>query len=50
MVLSRTDENTAYDCDGGEIEIEKLAFHEVEIRRKNLMPVFKSSHVIPGDG
>ncbi|XP_020684473.1 autophagy-related protein 18h [Dendrobium catenatum] len=50
MLLSRTNENTAYGCDGGEIEIEKLAFHEVEIRRKDLLPVFKSSNLVRGDG
>jgi hypothetical protein len=26
---------------GGEIEIEKLPLHEVEIRRRELLPVFK---------
>ncbi|KAH0462204.1 hypothetical protein IEQ34_009779 [Dendrobium chrysotoxum] len=50
MLLSRTNENTAYGCDGGEIEIEKLAFDEVEIRRKDLLPVFKSSNLVRGDG
>lgn len=50
MMISRTNENAAYDCDGGEIEFEKLPFHEVEIRRKDLLPVFKSSHLIRGDG
>jgi len=29
---------------GGEIEIEKLALHEVEIRRRELLPVFKQFH------
>lgn len=42
--------NAAYDCDGGEIEFEKLPFREVEIRRKDLLPVFKTSHRICGDG
>ncbi|GJM88553.1 hypothetical protein PR202_ga04628 [Eleusine coracana subsp. coracana] len=29
---------------GGEIEIEKLPLHEVEIRRRELLPVFKQFH------
>lgn len=29
---------------GGEIEIEKLPLHEVELRRRELLPVFKQLH------
>lgn len=29
---------------GGEIEIEKLPLHEVELRRRELLPVFKQFH------
>ncbi|XP_020582265.1 autophagy-related protein 18h-like isoform X2 [Phalaenopsis equestris] len=50
MMLSKANENTACGCDGGEIEIEKLAFHEVEIKRKDLLPVFKRSHLVCEDG
>lgn len=49
MMLSLATENTAYGCTGGEIEIEKLSCHEVEIRRKDLLPVFKSSNLVYGD-
>ena len=31
---------------GGEIEIEKLPLHEVEIRRRELLPVFKQSTIL----
>lgn len=31
---------------GGEFEIEKLPVHEVEIRRKDLLPVFDHFHSI----
>jgi hypothetical protein len=31
----------AVSINGGEIEIEKLALHEVELRRRELLPVFK---------
>ncbi|KAL5202597.1 hypothetical protein ABZP36_013549 [Zizania latifolia] len=32
------------DLSGGEIEIEKLPLHEVELRRRELLPVFKQFH------
>ncbi|KAG8068788.1 hypothetical protein GUJ93_ZPchr0005g15336 [Zizania palustris] len=32
------------DYSGGEIEIEKLPLHEVELRRRELLPVFKQFH------
>ncbi|KAJ6803554.1 autophagy-related protein 18h-like [Iris pallida] len=34
----------AIDCAGGEIEIEKMPLHEVEFRRKDLLPVFEQVH------
>lgn len=34
------------DLDGGEFEIEKLPVHEVEMRRKELLPVFDHFHSI----
>ncbi|KAL5796806.1 hypothetical protein ACOSQ2_001626 [Xanthoceras sorbifolium] len=34
------------NCDGGEFEIEKVPIHEVEIRRKELLPVFDHFHSI----
>nr|CAB3465281.1 unnamed protein product [Digitaria exilis] len=34
----------ALSSSGGEIEIEKLPHHEVEIRRRELLPVFKQFH------
>lgn len=33
----------------GAIEIEKLAIHEVEIRRKDLLPVFEQFHYSQSD-
>ncbi|KAM7253993.1 hypothetical protein ACFE04_031675 [Oxalis oulophora] len=35
--------------DGGELEIEKLPVHEVEIKRKELLPVFNHFHSIKSD-
>jgi hypothetical protein len=35
------DSGEAASVHGGEIEIEKLALHEVELRRRELLPVFK---------
>jgi len=29
------------DCTGGEVEIEKIPLQEVEMRRKDLLPVFE---------
>ncbi|KAI0530830.1 hypothetical protein KFK09_000378 [Dendrobium nobile] len=49
MIPSITSEiSTNCDVDG-EIEIEKLASYEVEIKRKDLLPVFKSSHLVYQD-
>jgi len=31
----------AIDCIGGEVEVEKIPLQEVEIRRKDLLPVFE---------
>ncbi|CAK9174681.1 unnamed protein product [Ilex paraguariensis] len=43
------EDNRSKDHTGGEIEIEKIPSHEVEIRRKDLLPVFDSFHRIhPG--
>ncbi|CAM0955560.1 unnamed protein product [Alopecurus aequalis] len=39
-----TDSGEAVTVHGGEIEIEKLALHEVELRRRELLPVFKQFH------
>lgn len=49
MMLSRASENDSYGCAGGEIEIENLSCHEIEIRRKDLLPVFKGPHQVSGD-
>jgi hypothetical protein len=38
------DSGKAVSVHGGEIEIEKLALHEVELRRRELLPVFKQFH------
>ncbi|KAL9268567.1 Autophagy-related protein, partial [Drosera capensis] len=35
---------------GGEMEVEKLHHHEVEIRRMDLLPVFDRSHSVQFDG
>ncbi|KAM0902310.1 hypothetical protein ACQ4PT_019357 [Festuca glaucescens] len=39
-----TDSGEAVALHGGEIEVEKLALHEVELRRRELLPVFKQFH------
>lgn len=39
-----TELEEAVSIHGGEIEIEKLALHEVELRRRELLPVFKQFH------
>ncbi|KAM3410415.1 hypothetical protein ACQJBY_002556 [Aegilops geniculata] len=39
-----TESGEAVSVHGGEIEIEKLALHEVELRRRELLPVFKQFH------
>lgn len=31
---------------GGELEIEQVPFHEVEVKRKDLLPVFDHFHSI----
>lgn len=33
-------------CMAGELEIEKLPIHEIEIKRKELLPVFDHFHSI----
>ncbi|MQM04845.1 hypothetical protein Taro_037650 [Colocasia esculenta] len=40
MMVSHSSEELTSDCGNGEIEIEKFSVNEVEIRRKDLMPVF----------
>ncbi|XVE73214.1 hypothetical protein DITRI_Ditri11bG0099200 [Diplodiscus trichospermus] len=40
------DSPTAISCKGGEFEIEKVPVHEVEIKRKELLPVFDNFHSI----
>ncbi|CAL9770288.1 unnamed protein product [Musa acuminata subsp. burmannicoides] len=42
-------EGCAEDLTHGEIEIEKLSFNEVEIRRKDLLPVFEQFHGFQSD-
>ncbi|XP_019051469.1 PREDICTED: autophagy-related protein 18g-like [Nelumbo nucifera] len=50
MIPLRTNERwPTKDCAGGEIEIEKVPVHEVEIRRKDLLPVFDHFHSIKSD-
>ncbi|ONK62900.1 uncharacterized protein A4U43_C07F9290 [Asparagus officinalis] len=44
MVPSGDSGKSAIDCTGGEVEIEKIPLHEVEIRRKDLLPVFERFH------
>ena len=36
----------ANSCKGGEFEIEKVPVHEVEVKRKELLPVFDHFHGI----
>lgn len=38
------EQNGTKDLTGGEIEIEKFPVHEVEVRRKNLLPVSDQFH------
>lgn len=38
--MKANEENLTEDPSGGEIEIEKFPDHEVEIKRKDLLPVF----------
>ncbi|XP_008795110.2 autophagy-related protein 18h-like isoform X4 [Phoenix dactylifera] len=49
MDPSRTSGRSFNDCTNGEIEIEELSFHEVEIRRKDLLPVFEQFHCSQSD-
>lgn len=43
MSPPRIHKDLARDITGGEIEIEKLAFDEVKIRQKDLLPVLDHS-------
>jgi len=45
--LGPKEENISEDQTGQEIEIEKVPVHEVEIRRKDLLPVFDHFHRSP---
>jgi hypothetical protein len=45
--LGPKEENINVDQTGQEIEIEKVPVHEVEIRRKDLLPVFDHFHRSP---
>ncbi|KAJ8760668.1 hypothetical protein K2173_017649 [Erythroxylum novogranatense] len=45
--LGANDQNVAEDHTGGEIEVEKIPVHEIEIRRKDLLPVFDHFHQNP---
>ncbi|XP_058083559.1 autophagy-related protein 18g-like isoform X2 [Magnolia sinica] len=49
MPSNASERKLANDCSGGEIEIEKIPVHEVEIRRKDLMPVFEHLQSIKPD-
>nr|XP_029118325.1 autophagy-related protein 18h isoform X2 [Elaeis guineensis] len=49
MDPSRTSGRSFKDCTNGEIEIEKLSLHEVEIRKKDLLPVFEQFHCSQSD-
>ncbi|WOL01823.1 autophagy-related protein [Canna indica] len=46
---SRAGEGFTKGFPGGEIEIEKLSFDEVEIKRKDLLPVFEQYHCFQSD-
>lgn len=47
--LEADDQIFSKDYSSGEIEIEKVPVHEVEIRRKDLLPVFDQFHRIQSD-
>ncbi|XP_073104437.1 autophagy-related protein 18g isoform X2 [Elaeis guineensis] len=49
MDPSRASGRSFEDGTSGEVEIEKLAIHEVEIRRKDLLPVFEQFHYSQSD-
>ncbi|XP_050223494.1 autophagy-related protein 18h [Mercurialis annua] len=42
--IEALEENITGDCAGGEVEVEKAPVQEVEIRRKDLLPVFDHFH------
>jgi Breast carcinoma amplified sequence 3 len=44
------DAGIGLNLSGGEIEIEKLPFNEVEIKRRELLPVFEQFHYSQQDG
>lgn len=44
MVASRVAAEPGINCSGGEVEIEKIPLQEVEIRRKDLLPIFEQFH------
>lgn len=48
-LLGDEDKILAEDQIAGEIQIEKIAVHEVEIKRKDLLPVFDRFHRIHSD-
>lgn len=48
-LLGDEENNLAEDQIDGEIEIEKIAVHEVEIKRKDLLPVFDRFHRVHSD-
>ncbi|XP_059648584.1 autophagy-related protein 18h-like [Cornus florida] len=43
-LLGGEEQNLAKDYTGGEIEIEKIPIHEVEMKKKDLLPVFDYFH------
>ncbi|XP_008809283.1 autophagy-related protein 18h-like isoform X2 [Phoenix dactylifera] len=49
MDPSRASGRSFEDGTNGEIEIEKLAIHEVEMKRKDLLPVFEQFHYSQSD-
>ncbi|XP_031265258.1 autophagy-related protein 18h [Pistacia vera] len=47
--LENDEQNSTKEQTGGEIEVEKIPVHYVEIRRKDLLPVFDNFHRIQSD-
>lgn len=47
--LGDEENNLAEDQTDGEIEIERIAVYEVEIKRKDLLPVFDRFHRVHSD-
>ncbi|XP_044482792.1 autophagy-related protein 18h-like isoform X2 [Mangifera indica] len=47
--LDTDEQNSTKEQTGGEIEVEKIPVHYVEIRRKDLLPVFDHFHRIQSD-